>query len=77
VHASAAMPNFLILEHCRLRPWFDDVQAFGPKVENGRVALSDRPGLGIELDWEYVEKHPYAFKPLRTFRDQDGGLPMV
>ncbi|MEA1952244.1 MAG: mandelate racemase/muconate lactonizing enzyme family protein [Planctomycetota bacterium] len=77
VHACAAMPNFLILEHCRLRPWFDKVQAFGPKVENGRVVPSDRPGLGIELDWDYVKKHPYQMKPLRTFADQDGGLPMV
>ena len=58
VHACAAMPNFLILEHCRLRPWFDQVQVFGPKIEDGRVALSDRPGLGVELDWDIVHKHP-------------------
>ncbi|NOY29509.1 MAG: galactonate dehydratase [Planctomycetes bacterium] len=77
VHASAAMPNFLILEHCRLRPWFDDVQVFGPEVKNGRVLLSDRPGLGVELDWDLVKKHPYQRLPLRTFSDQDGGLPMV
>jgi len=77
VQASAAMPNFLILEHCRLRPWFDDVQVFGPEVKNGRVLLSDRPGLGIELDWDLVKKHPYQRLPLRTFADQDGGLPMI
>jgi galactonate dehydratase len=77
VHACAAMPNFLILEHCRMRPWFDDVQVFGPKVENGRVVPSDRPGLGIELDWDYVKKHPYQMKPSRTFADRDGGLPMI
>ena len=77
VHASIAMPNFLILEHCRLRPWFDEIQLFGPKVENGCVVPSDRPGLGIELDWDFVEKHPYKKLGLRTFVDRDGGMPMV
>ena len=77
VHACAAMPNFLILEYCRLQPWFDQVQVFGPKVENGHVALSDRPGLGVELDWDYVQKYPYKRQPLRTFINQDNGLPMI
>ncbi len=77
MHASAAMPNFLILEHCRLRPAFDEVQVFGPEIKNGRVLLSDRPGLGIELNWNVVEKNPYQAIPLRTFSDQDGGMPLV
>ena len=77
VHAAACMPNFLILEHCRHRPWFDKVQKIGPVVENGRVLPSDRPGLGIEIDWDCVQKHPYQPKPLRTFTHDDGSLPMI
>ena len=73
-HACAAMSNFLILEHCRHRPWFDDVQVLGPEVCDGCVELSDRPGLGIELDWDVVSRHPYQRLPLRTFEDRDGGL---
>lgn len=76
-HACAAMPNFLILEHCRHRPWFDEVQVFGPKIEQGRVQLDDRPGLGIELDWEYVRQHRYRRLPMPTFVDQDGGMPLI
>ena len=76
-HACLCMPNFLILEHCRHRPWFDEIQQFGPTIRDGRVTPSDRPGLGIELDWDYVAKHPYQRLPLRTFTDQDGGLPLV
>jgi L-alanine-DL-glutamate epimerase-like enolase superfamily enzyme len=74
-HACAAMPNFLILEHCRLRPWFDEVQICGPRITAGCVALDDRPGLGVELDWEYVARHPY--RPMRPWRfiDRDGGMP--
>lgn len=77
LHASACMPNFLILEHCRHRPWFEKVQVFGPTVTDGRVELNDRPGLGIELDWDYVKQHPYQSLPLRTFTDRDGGMPLV
>lgn len=76
-HAALAMPNFMILEHCRHRPWFDEVQKFGPTVKDGCIDLADRPGLGIELDWDYVKKHPYKRLPLRTFTERDGGLPLV
>ena len=77
LHASAAMPNFLILEHCRHRPWFDEVQKHGPKVEAGCVQLTDRPGLGVELDWDYVLKHPYQRLKLRGLVDEFGGMPLI
>lgn len=77
VHAAACMPNFLILEHCRHRPWMDAVQVFGQQVEQGRVVPSDRPGLGIELDWDYIARHPYQHLKLRTFFDRDGAVPMI
>lgn len=77
LHACLCMPNFLFLEHCRHRPWFDEAQVFGPTVSEGRVTPSDKPGLGIELDWDYVKKHPYQHLPLRTFHNADGGLPLV
>jgi len=77
VHAALSMPNFMILEHCRLRPWFDEVQVFGHTIKNGCIELTDRPGLGIELDWDYVKRHPYQQLPLRTFTNKDGGLPLV
>lgn len=64
-HACAAMPNFLILEHCRLRPWFDKVQNFGPTIRCGHVELSDRPGLGIELNLDVINQYPYQPLPSR------------
>jgi galactonate dehydratase len=76
-HACLAMPNFLVLEHCRHRPWCNEVQVFGPKVDKGRVQVSDRPGLGIELNWEYVHKHPYQRLAMQRFADTDAGLPLI
>jgi galactonate dehydratase len=76
-HACAAMPNFLILEHCRLRPWFEQVQKFGPTIKKGCVELDDRPGLGVELNRDVIERHPYLAMPLRTYQDRWGGMPLI
>ena len=50
---------------------------FGPNIEEGRVQLSERPGLGIELDWEYVRKHPYQRLTVPKFVDRDGAMPLI
>jgi len=76
-HACAAMANFLILEHCRLRPWFEQVEQFGPTIRQGCVELDDRPGLGVELNLDVIERHPYLPMPLRTFQDRWGALPLI
>ncbi|MFP6767873.1 MAG: mandelate racemase/muconate lactonizing enzyme family protein [Planctomycetaceae bacterium] len=76
-HAAIAMPNFLILEHCRHRPWLDDVQVTGPSIANGSITLDDTPGLGVELDWDCVRAHPYQALKLRTFHDRDNALPLI
>jgi galactonate dehydratase len=61
VHAAAVMPNFLILEYAD-SPTRDACQAAGEaecfKARNGRIELPTRPGLGIELDEEYLLAHP-------------------
>ncbi len=82
-HAALCMPNFLILEHCRLRPWFDEVQKSDPSsptepattVRDGQIELGERHGLGVELDWEFVAAHPYRPRPLRMVHDRFGALP--
>lgn len=56
VHAMAALPGFLILEYGWGEvPWRRDLTLPGEAVENGRIALNDRPGLGFELNPEVVK----------------------
>jgi galactonate dehydratase len=59
VHAAAAMPNFLILEHCRMPPYYDDVQTQALTIKDGHVELPTAPGLGIDLDWDLIDKYPF------------------
>ncbi len=75
--ACAAMQNFLILEHCRIRPSFDEVQRFGPTIRGGHVELDDRPGLGVELNLDVVERNPYQPMSRRTYIDRCGAIAMT
>lgn len=53
VHLCAAIPNFLALEwHAASVPFFDDLieGRRAPLIRDGYITVTERPGLGIELD---------------------------
>jgi len=79
-HAAAAMQNFLIIEHCRLEPWFDQVQTLRVPLVQGHIdvhELGNRPGLGVELDMDLVKSRPFmAFEGLR-YITYDGSTPLL
>jgi galactonate dehydratase len=69
VQLGACTPNLLVQE------LFDEFnvgwerEIVTPPVEvvDGRIVVPDRPGLGVELNWAEVERHPYQvqnFLPL-------------
>lgn len=60
VHLCAAIPNLLALEwHAASVPFFDELIKGGetPMIRDGKVAVPDRPGLGIEIDEDVVWKY--------------------
>ncbi|MHA7964681.1 mandelate racemase/muconate lactonizing enzyme family protein [Paenibacillus sp. CAU 1782] len=67
-HIAAATENFLALEYhsCEV-PWWDDIiirKEPGKLVQNGFIALSDAPGLGIEdLNDEVLAQHLHPKVP--------------
>jgi galactonate dehydratase len=77
LHACAAMPNFLILEHWRYYSFFDEVQHYGPRVKDGYLQLPDKPGLGVEINWEFIAKHPFHTLIPYGFPEADGGMVLV
>jgi len=57
-HVCAAVPNFLVLEWhwiSRLQLWKDFVKE-GEIIEKGFVTITDRPGIGVEMNDEAVKK---------------------
>jgi len=58
LHVSAAIPNFLTLEHVHPISLFDEVQIEPLKMNAGYYDLPTRPGLGVDLNEEVVAAHP-------------------
>lgn len=55
-HVCASVPNFLVLEYHRFDdPTWDDVLATNTSViQKGHVVLTEAPGLGVELNEEFL-----------------------
>ena len=58
-HVCASIPNFLVLEwHWLDREYWDDlVITDRPVIEDGHITLSDKPGLGVEVNPETMKKY--------------------
>jgi galactonate dehydratase len=60
VQLDAVIPNFLIQEYFVAQaPWIEEVVEGGPRVVNGEIVVSDRPGLGVELHESAALAHPF------------------
>lgn len=58
-HVCASIPNFFRCEFMLNDvPWRDTVLTHPLEILAGRIHLSDRPGLGVDLIEEELEKHP-------------------
>lgn len=66
---AACIPNFHLLETMAVDvPWRADISDEDIVFADGLMHISDRPGLGIELNEDEIAKHPYKPKDLRHFR---------
>lgn len=60
-HVCASVPNFMIMEwqiYFHKEPMFDEIVTYeGPKVTKGFITLSDKPGIGVEINEEGMRKY--------------------
>ena len=60
-HVCASVPNFMIMEwqiYFHKNPMFEEIVTYdGPKVEKGFVPLSEKPGIGVEINEEGMRKY--------------------
>ncbi|KYH24689.1 D-xylonate dehydratase [Halalkalicoccus paucihalophilus] len=55
---AAAIPNSLALEyHSYELGWWEDLVEENTLIEDGRMTIPEKPGLGLTLDLDAVEKH--------------------
>jgi L-alanine-DL-glutamate epimerase-like enolase superfamily enzyme len=60
-HVCATIPNFLVLEfHWLHRDYWRTITVEKQDIiKDGFIALSDRPGIGVELDEQVAREHQY------------------
>jgi galactonate dehydratase len=67
-HVCATIPNFFRCEYMlKDVAWRDEVISEPLDVRDGYLHLSDRPGLGVDLIDEELEKHP----GIRDFKQRE------
>ena len=61
-HVCATVPNFLVLEFHWLHRnyWSTIIQEKVDIIKDGYIQLSDRPGIGVELDEEIGQRYQFA-----------------
>jgi galactonate dehydratase len=74
-HVATASPNFVALELCEYADaWTRGLVSEPPRVTDGYLELSDRPGWGIDLDVELCRAHPYRPHKLPILRHPGGAI---
>jgi galactonate dehydratase len=60
-HVCASIPNFLVLEfHWLHRDYWTTITADKEDIiQNGYITVTDRPGIGVELDETVAREHQY------------------
>ena len=60
-HVCASVPNFLILEwqiYFHRDPMWKEIVSFdGPMVVDGHIPVSDKPGIGVEIQEEGMRQY--------------------
>jgi galactonate dehydratase len=69
VQLNASLPNFFIHEIFDEfnEPWEKEIVTNHVEVVDGYIPISERPGLGVDLNVEEIKKHPYQ---------QENALPL-
>jgi L-alanine-DL-glutamate epimerase-like enolase superfamily enzyme len=81
IHAqlAAATPNCITVEYFALGEGiynFEQLVANPLTVEGGRIMLGEAPGIGVELDWDAVNRHAIAETGVASRRtDRNGHRP--
>lgn len=66
---AACLPNFYLLETMSSDvPWRSEISTEEVRFENGNMFISDKPGLGIDINEDAIARYPFEPKDLRHYQ---------
>jgi len=75
VQFALATPNWIIQEAITSDvPWRDEVVIHPVEVVDGFAVLSDRPGLGIDIDEKAAARYPFKLEAEQRYFHTDGSV---
>lgn len=74
VHVDISIPNFGVQEVVNFPPEVQEVLPGGPTCRDGRLWVTDAPGLGTDINEKAAGKYPYKRGYLPTSRRADGAV---
>jgi len=74
LHFNTAIHNFGIQEHMTHEPLVDEVFPHAYYYKDGFMYAGDKPGLGIDIDFNLARKYPYQRAYLPVNRKEDGTM---
>jgi glucarate dehydratase len=77
LHLGAVIPNLSFAADAHYHHLLDDIIEGGKlKYEKGAIRVPERPGLGVRLDREKLQKYAELYRKLGSYPyDQDPGRP--
>lgn len=71
----AAIPNYVLMESHTFADAYNDIVDQPVTRDGGYIVVSDRPGIGIEIDESKLARYPYRAKVIEgAFRHADGSV---
>lgn len=74
VHVDISIPNFGIQEMVFFPEQVQEVIPGAPEFKNGYLHVSEKPGIGCDVNEEAARKYPYRRAYLPTARRKDGSV---
>ena len=73
-HLAAAIPNYVLMENLVSADKFNDMVDRPVERQGGYLLLSDRPGIGVEIQEEKLAKYPYGPRQITGAFHADGSV---
>lgn len=74
VHLDAAIPNYFLMESHLPADAFNDIVDHPVQREGGYILVSDRPGIGLEINEAALSKYPYRQVKISGYYQADGSV---
>ena len=70
----AAIPNYVLMESHPTADAYNDIVDYPVERQGGYLLVSDRPGIGLEIDESKLDRYPYQPKKIFGNFHADGSV---